>query len=151
MINNAGVLDSLFEGLHKPVTMEEKRTEPRFEVCITARWQGSPANQSVRISDLSKGGCYVDTIVGVTVGEAISLELLVPDGSWFGLQGVVAYHYPGLGFGIRFVNLNEKQRQQISLLLGKQQPSLPESADTSDGHERVIPLDQIDLTSRIIM
>ncbi len=93
--------------------MDEKRTDPRFDVCLTARWQGSTAKQTVRISDLSHGGCYVDTIVRATAGETLSLQLLLPDGSWFELQGVVAHESPGLGFGVRFVNVNEVQRQQI--------------------------------------
>jgi hypothetical protein len=131
--------------------MEEKRTDPRFDVNLTARWQGSTGNQTVRISDLSYGGCYVDTIVRVIVGETLSLQLLVTDGSWFELHGVVVYQSPGMGFGVRFVNLNQAQHQQISRLLGVQEPSPPESADASADHDRPIPLDQIDLTSRTVM
>jgi hypothetical protein len=131
--------------------MEEKRTKPRFDVCLSARWQGSTAKQNVRISDLSEGGCYVDTIVRVTEGETLSLQLLIPDGSWFELQGVVAHEFPGMGFGVRFVNLNEAQRQQISQLLGVQKPSPPEPVDDDADHDSPIPLDRIDLTSQIVM
>jgi hypothetical protein len=131
--------------------MEEKRTNLRFDVCLTARWQGSTTNQTSRISDLSYGGCYVDTIVRVIAGETLSLQLLLPDGSWFELQGVVAHESPGLGFGVRFVNLNERQRQQLSRLLGVPEPSPPESIDASADQDRPIPLDQIDLTSPIVM
>ena len=131
--------------------MEEKRTDPRFDVCLTARWQGSPTNQTVRVSDLSYGGCYVDTIVRATAGETLFLELLLPNGSWFELQGIVAHESLGMGFGVRFVNLNEVQRQQISRLLGVQEPNPPESVDACADHDRPIPLDQIDLTSPIVM
>jgi hypothetical protein len=68
-----------------------------------ARWQGSASND-VRIGDLSEGGCYVDTIAQV-VGKNLFLSILLPDGEWFQVQGVVAHHSPRLGFGLRFVNL----------------------------------------------
>jgi hypothetical protein len=130
-------------------TMKEKRTEARFEVSLAARWQGSAANS--RISDLSLGGCYMDTIVSVTVGEALSLQILMPDSSWFELQGVVAYHSPRMGFGVRFVNLDEKQRRQIRSLLMKENPRPDFGVDTSESRETLIPLEKIDLTSGVIM
>lgn len=132
-------------------TMKENRTEIRFDLCLTARWQGSAANRNVRISDLSQGGCYVDTVVEVIVGETLFLQILMPAGEWFELKGLVAHHTPRLGFGVRFVNLDEKQHHQICLLLRIQNASPVESSDTSDCRETLIPLEQIDLTSRIIM
>lgn len=131
--------------------MKEKRTDPRVDICLTARLQGSSTNQNARISDLSKGGCYVDSIAEVIVGETLFLKLLMPDGEWFELQGVVAHHTPRLGFGVRFVNLDEKQHHQIRSLLRLQNPGPDESSDTSECRETLIPLEQIDFTSRGIM
>lgn len=131
--------------------MKEKRTETRFDICLTARWQGSLARHNVRLTDLSHGGCYVDTIVEVIVGEILLLQILMPDGSWFELQGVVAHHSAGLGFGVRFVNLDEEQHRQIRSLLMTQNPSPDVCADTSECHETSIPSEQIDLTSGGIM
>ena len=129
-------------------TMKENRTETRFDICLTARWQGSATSHNIRISDLSQGGCYVDTIAEVTVGETLFLQILMPDGEWFELQGVVAHHTPRLGFGVRFVNLDEKQHHQIRSLLRIQNSIPRESADTSDSRETLIPFEQIDFTSR---
>ena len=78
--------------------MKENRADTRFDICLTARWQGSPTNHNVRISDLSEGGCYMDTIAEVIVGETLFLKILKPDGQWFDLQGVVAHHPPQIGF-----------------------------------------------------
>lgn len=119
--------------------MKENRTETRFEICLTARWQVS-ANQNIRISDLSQGGCYMDTIAEVGVGETLPLQILMPDGQWIELQAVVAHHTPRLGFGVRFVNLNEKQRHEIRSLLNLQNASPPESGDTSNFREPLLPL-----------
>lgn len=130
--------------------MQENRTDIRFDICLTARWQGS-ANQDVRISDLSKGGCYVDTIAEVIVGETLFLKILMPDGEWFELQGFVAHHSPRLGFGVRIVNLDVEQKRQIRSLLKLQNPSLMASANTSEFCETLIPSKQIDRTSQMIM
>lgn len=122
--------------------MEDKRAQPRFDVCLTARWQGSTANYNARIADLSEGGCYVDTIVEVIVGETLFLQILTPDGTWFELQGVVAHHFPRLGFGVRFINLDEEQLRQVRSLI-------PNALQDSD---KTLPQrDQIDLTSRRVM
>ena len=64
----------------------ENRKHPRREVCITARLEGTAAE--VRISDLSEGGCYVDSIAEVAVGQGIHLNVL-RDGEWFKLSGIV--------------------------------------------------------------
>lgn len=122
----------------------DKRRDPRFEVCLTARWQGSPANYDVRITDLSEGGCYVDTIGEVVVGEALLLKILIANNEWIDFQGVVAHIFPRLGFGVRFVNLDEKQRSFIRSIIGKTNSPPPEP----DSCEPITPLDQIDLTCR---
>lgn len=131
--------------------MKENRTEIRFDICLTARWQGSATNHNVRVSDLSEGGCYVDTIVEVIKGETLFLQILMPDGEWSELQGVVAHHTPRLGFGVRFVNLDERQQHQVRSLLRIQNPSPAESSDTSGCRETLIPLEEIDFTSIGIM
>jgi hypothetical protein len=109
--------------------MKENRTEARFDICLTARWQGSVASGNVRISDLSQGGCYLDTIAEVMVGETLFLQVLTAAGEWFELEGVVAHHTPRLGFGVRFVNLDEKQDHQIRSFLKIANLSLAASAD----------------------
>jgi hypothetical protein len=131
--------------------MKENRSETRFDVCLTARWQGSATRQNVRISDLSRGGCYVDTIGEVIVGETLFLQLLMPDGEWFELQGVVVRHSPGLGFAVRFTNLDERQEHQIRSLLNLRNASPDKSSDESLNRETFMSSEQIDLTSRIIL
>jgi hypothetical protein len=96
--------------------MPEKRTQPRFEVCLDVCWQASAAHYNVRIADISEGGCYVDTILEVLKGETLFLKILMIDGGWIEVEGVVAHHSPRLGFGVRFVNLSEEQRGRISAL-----------------------------------
>ena len=87
-------------------------------MCLTARWTGSAANRYVRVTDISLGGCYVDTILEVSIGETIGLEILLDDDEWLHIEGVVAHHTLRLGFGLRFVNLTGQQRETLHTLLG---------------------------------
>ena len=67
----------------------------------------SSGRREVRISDLSVSGCYIDSIVNVPVGEAVSFNLNLPTGHSLLLNGEVVYTLPGMGFGIRFTNLSD--------------------------------------------
>jgi hypothetical protein len=131
--------------------MKEKRTEPRIDVCLTARWQGCVTHRDVRISDLSQGGCYLDTIAEVTVGETLFLKILMANGDWLELESIVAHHMPRLGFGVYFVNLNEQQRHQIRSFLGIPNPNLDESSEPTECCETLRPLEGIQFTSSSIM
>lgn len=101
--------------MHSPA---DKRRYPRVETCLTAQWQGMSSRCSVRISDLSEGGCYVDSIAVVTVGEILSIRILDQTDGWLELPCVVAHH-SRLGFGLRFLDLDELQRDQIRTLTDK--------------------------------
>lgn len=125
--------------------MTEKRTQLRFEVGLDARWQGSAAKNNVRLADLSEGGCYVGTILEVIKGETLFLNILMPDGERFEVQGLVAHHSPRLGFGLRFVNLDDEQRWTIRSLIDQVNPIREEQPEASWG------LEQIDVTCHEIM
>jgi len=99
--------------------MPEKRTKPRFDVCLDVRWQASAAHYNVRIADISEGGCYVDTILEATKGETLFLKIMMIDGGWIEVEGVVAHHSPRLGFGVRFVNLSYEQSKPIRALIAR--------------------------------
>jgi len=74
------------------------------------------SRSSVRISDLSEGACYVDSIAKVLVGELMTLNISGSSQKSFEVSCVVA-HYSRLGFGVRFVDLDEARYAQIRLLI----------------------------------
>jgi len=98
--------------------MSDRRNEKRLEVCLDAAWDGKSGNYSARITDLSEGGCYVDTLGEAQVGEVLSLKLQLQNGDWLELTGEVAHQMPPLGFGIRFVNLDADQLERLHSALG---------------------------------
>ena len=102
--------------------MSDRRTEKRCDVCLDAVWDGKSGNYVARVTDLSEGGCYVDTMGEAQVGEVISFKLQLPAGEWLELSGEVAHQSPPLGFGLRFVYLSDEQHQKLRSLLDELQP-----------------------------
>ena len=108
--------------------MDERRSRPRLSVHLDAVWQDSDERHSARVTDLSEGGCYLDTVGEVMVGEIVAFRVLLPDGEWLYLEGEVRHHSHGLGFGVQFVELNEEQTQNLQRLLAIAREGGPEAA-----------------------
>ena len=97
--------------------MSDRRTEKRLDVCLDAVWDGKSGNYSARVTDLSEGGCYVDTLGGATTGEILRLKLQLPDGAWQELIGEVAHQNPPLGFGLKFIDLTHDQLETLHSII----------------------------------
>jgi hypothetical protein len=73
--------------------------------------ESASGKRQARISDISVGGCYVDTITTVSVGDKVKFDLVHPNGGHLMFEGEVAYHFNGVGFGLGFTDLSEEQKQ----------------------------------------
>lgn len=93
--------------------MDERRSRKRWDVSLDAVWDGKSGNYTARITDLSDGGCYMDSLSEVTIGELLTLKLNLPSGEWLELTGEVAHHTPPVGFGVRFVNLSAEKLEAL--------------------------------------
>jgi hypothetical protein len=69
------------------------------------------------VTDLSEGGCYLDTVGEVMTGEIVAFRVLMPDEDWLYLEGEVKHHRHGFGFGVQFLDLNDEQTQKLLSLL----------------------------------
>jgi len=96
--------------------MNDRRNQERLEVSLEAVWDGS-GNRSARITDLSEGGCFVDTIGEAYTGELLTFRFQLPDGNWLELAGEVAHQMRPVGFGLRFVDLSDEQLEQLRQFL----------------------------------
>jgi hypothetical protein len=97
--------------------MDERREEERKNITLEVRWDGGSGRQAARISDLSMGGCYLDTFGEVEVGDIVGLEIKMPGGDWIALRGTVAFHQRGLGFSVCFTYLTEEEQEKLSQLI----------------------------------
>ena len=99
-------------------TDAEKRDYERKEFFAETVLEFSSGKYQARISDISLGGCYVDSIAAVMAGEVISLTLAVGAGEPQRFTGVVAYLLTGFGFGVRFSDLTAEQIEILRKLIG---------------------------------
>jgi PilZ domain len=97
--------------------MDERRSKPRLSVNLDAVWGGELARHSARVTDLSEGGCYLDTVGEVLTGDIVAFRIMLPDGDWLYLEGEVRHHRHGIGFGVQFVDLNDEQFEKLGQLL----------------------------------
>ena len=97
--------------------MDERRSKPRLSVNLDAVCDGDAGKHSARITDLSEDGCYLDSVGDVTTGEIVCFRVLLPDDDWLYLEGEIRHHRHRLGFGVRFVDLNEEQREKLQWLM----------------------------------
>jgi hypothetical protein len=113
--------------------MDDRRSKPRLSVHLDAVWHGGEERHSARITDLSEGGCYLDAVGEVMVGEIVAFRVLLPDDDWLYLEGEVRHHHHGMGFGVQFVDLKEEQFEKLLRLLQIAKEAGPEApAITAD-------------------
>ncbi len=73
--------------------------------------------RSARVSDISMGGCYIDTIAQVPIGEEMTLELAATNGEMLRFRARIAYVLDGFGFGVEFLDLTDEHRAFLTRLL----------------------------------
>ncbi len=100
-----------------------ERQHDRVAVPMPVILDCTSGRREVRVSDLSTGGCYVDSIAPVQPEEAVCLRLVLPNDSTETLYGTVVYVHHGIGFGVQFDEMTPEQRtilEQLVLLNGGQ-------------------------------
>lgn len=97
--------------------MADKRQHERISLPLEVRWEGLSGKYNARLSDLSLGGCYVESLAQVSIGERIRFEIQLPTGRWMELHGEVIYHQPTLGFGVHFTKLSELEREMLASVI----------------------------------
>jgi hypothetical protein len=93
---------------------DERRSTPRLSVSLDASWD---RDHPARVSNLSEGGCYLDTVGEVRRGEIVGFRVLLPDGDFLYVEGEVRHYTPGVGFGVQFLDLNDEQRRNLKRLI----------------------------------
>ena len=80
---------------------EHRRRWPRRPVSVECRIDGVSSRASVRLSELSPGGAYVDTSARFSPGDSVTV-VVVLDGVDTTIHGRVIYTHAGMGFGMSF-------------------------------------------------
>jgi hypothetical protein len=104
-----------------PDVMADRRDAPRYPFIVAAEVTelSTGVKALARTSDVSRTGCYVDTLNPAAKGAMVHLKL-IRGGESFETQAVVKYVSPGLGMGLRFHEyLTEKQLVVLDRWLGE--------------------------------
>jgi len=96
---------------------DERRKDKRVMVLIDLLWEGQAGRSEARTSDLSTGGCFIDTMGEAAEGDIITFKLQLPNGQWIEVEGEVTFSSPRVGFGVRFTNMSEPDRKKLEWLV----------------------------------
>jgi len=103
----------------------EQRKDTRVPVRLEVEWAALP-NKSVDTahsrcpdvtSDVSLGGCYVESLNAVKVGQVLNVKLCLPSNKTLRFCGEVRYHQPTIGFGLRFLDLSPAEQMTLAALI----------------------------------
>lgn len=100
---------------------DKERKHKRVPLLLEVLWEGAAGKYEARTSDISLGGCFIDTTGQMAIGETISFKLCLPAGDGIELQGEVIYELPRMGFGVRFANVSDDQQQRLEALIKAQE------------------------------
>ncbi len=92
-----------------------------MSLILKVRWESLSGKHCTRTTDISLGGCCIESIGRVAVGEKFRFEIQLPSGSWMPLQGEVVCFRDYLGFGLRFIGLTDQEQQMLALVIGASQ------------------------------
>jgi len=124
-------------GHASPVQESDRRGTDRVQFTVTADIQeiSSGVRFSARTTDLSPGGCFVDTKIPFPMGTKVRVTLRKADKS-FDAAGSVVYSQNGLGMGISFSDLAPRCSEELALWISElagDQPPLDETMTPQKG------------------
>jgi hypothetical protein len=96
---------------------QERREDKRARVSLEAWWEGLSGRHQARVSDLSMGGCFIDTLGKADIGEYVAFAIKQPDGKWLQLRGQVASTDLHVGFSLAFTYLTEDEQDALRPLV----------------------------------
>ncbi len=102
----------------KQLSYKDRRSHPRLKCRVTIEMQmevgGTPL--FANLTDLSMGGCYVETSTILAPGSKIKLGFSMDDAN-LSAEGVVARLDPGSGLAIQFREMNREGRDRMLKIL----------------------------------
>lgn len=103
-----------------PDVTVERRSAPRCQLVLAAEVVELPrgAKLSARTADISRTGCYIDTLNPVPQGSRIRLRITHHD-EIFEAIGSVVYVSQGLGMGVVFVEVAAEQQVRLDRWLAE--------------------------------
>ena len=103
-----------------PEVTVERRSAPRSQLVLAADVVELPrgARLSARTADISRTGCYIDTLNPLPQGSRVRLRMTHHD-EIFEAIGRIVYVSPNLGMGVMFVEVSAEQQGRLDRWLAE--------------------------------
>lgn len=111
----------------------DNRLVERLKCSLSAEVGGTTSAGRTRtfITDISLGGCYISMITPIAVESKITLALWVDKKTKIWVDGIVISSNPGLGMGIKFLNVPRRTVEEMIRLM----EHVAEEQFTAEGSE----------------
>lgn len=105
-----------------PDRIQERRKFPRVKsaLALELRYAGCTAPVRVTTTEISLGGCYIETMFTLDVGIPLEIVMWL-DGQKLSGKGVVATKYPQVGNGIDIKEMETEDRVKLDAFLKSQE------------------------------
>ena len=102
----------------KQLAYKDRRAHPRMKCRVTIEMQTDTGGVPMfaNLTDLSMGGCYVETSTILSPGSKIRLRFSMDDAT-LAAEGVVARMDPGTGIAVQFREMNREGRERMFKVL----------------------------------
>jgi hypothetical protein len=108
------------------VASVERRKHPRFSFSAAAEIVETRSGARIqgRISDLGRGGCYIDSISPFGVGSEVKIRIVIESKSFVG-QARVVFAASGMGMGLMFTVVEPAQSLVLNTWLAELSGEVP--------------------------
>jgi PilZ domain-containing protein len=108
-----------------PDRIQERRRFPRVKsaLALELRYPGCTAPVRATTSEISLGGCYIETMFTLDVGTKLDVVIWL-DGQKLAAKGVIATRYPQVGNGIDLTDMKPEDHAKLESFLKAQEVSL---------------------------
>lgn len=105
---------------------DERRQHPRYLCCGDAEIYAQDANhpERGRLSDISRGGCFVEMLPPIAVGAKVSVVLLIAQRR-IRAEGRVRSLLPNFGVGVQFLRFEPEDLQRLEEVLATLEKGAP--------------------------
>jgi hypothetical protein len=95
------------------MTRQHERREHFTEIIL----ESASGRREARMTEVSMGGCFIESIADSQVGEGVSFEIKDHDPP-VRFTGNIAYTLPGVGFGVRFTEFSQESSEYLLSVFG---------------------------------